>query len=222
MRLINRACIVLLTLFFCAAEVRGSGPLYAGWSTIDITPNKPVALVGQLHKRISKRVRDPLTATALALETRGPQGHREQAILISCDVLYTRKVIQERLRQVLQARLPDFDTDKLLLNATHTHTAPGFLDGAFGGLYDVSDDVGVMKASEYADFFLERVAKAAVEAWENRKRAGMSWALGHAVIGTNRRVQSFDGSTTMYGSTDRPDFAGIEGGEDHGLEMLFF
>lgn len=236
MRLVNRACIVFLTLSSCigvnanasetgvakSAEARGLDPLYAGWSTIDITPDKPVALVGQLHKRISERVRDPLTATALALETRGPQGRCEQAILISCDVLYTRKVVQERLRQLLKAKLPDFDADKLLLNATHTHTAPGFLDGAFGGLYDVSNDAGVMKASEYADFFLECVAKAAIEAWENRKRAGMSWALGHAVIGTNRRVQYFDDSATMYGSTDRSDFSRIEGYEDHGLEMLFF
>jgi hypothetical protein len=131
-------------------------------------------------------------------------------------------VIQEKLRQLLTTRLPDFDTDKLLLNATHTHTAPGFLDGAFGGLYDVSNDGSVMKASEYADFFLERVAQVAIEAWKARERAGMSWALGHAVIGTNRRVQYFDGSTAMYGSTDRKDFSGIEGYEDHGLELLFF
>jgi len=223
MRLVNRVCIVILVLLSCAgAQADGSDPLYAGWSTIDITPDKPVALIGQLHKRISQRVRDPLTATALALETRGPQGQREQAILISCDVLFTRKAVQERLRQLLKARLPDFDADKLLLNATHTHTAPGFLDGAFGGLYDVSNDAGVMKASEYADFFLERAVKVAIDAWQTRKRAGMSWALGHAVIGTNRRAQYFDGSATMYGKTNRPDFSGIEGYEDHGLEMLFF
>lgn len=223
MRLVNGVCIVVLVLFCCAgAHADGSDPLYAGWATIDITPDKPVALVGQLHKRVSKRVRDPLTATALALETRGPQGQREQAILISCDVLYTRKVVQERLRQLLKAKLPDFDTDKLLLNATHTHTAPGFVDETFGDLYDVSNDAGVMKASEYADFFLERAAKVAVDAWKARRHAGMSWALGHAVIGTNRRVQYFDGSAAMYGATNRPDFSGIEGYEDHGLEMLFF
>jgi len=211
MRFVNCVCIVVFVLLSCAGpHADASDPLYAGWATIDITPDKPVVLIGQLHKRISQRVRDPLTATALALETRGPQGRREQAILISCDVLYTRKAIQERLRQLLKAKLPDFDTDKLLLNATHTHTAPGFLDETFGDLYDVSNDTGVMKASEYADFFLERAVKVAVAAWESRKRAGMSWALGHAVIGTNRRAQYFDGSAAMYGSTNRPDFSGIE------------
>jgi hypothetical protein len=228
MRFVSCVCIVVPVLLSCTgayadgSAVPDSAPLYAGWATIDITPDKPVALVGQLHKRISQRVRDPLTATALALETRGPQGTREQALLISCDVLYIRKAVQEELRQLLKIKLPDFDANKLLLNATHTHTGPGFLDEAFGGLYDVSHDVGVMKASEYADFFLERVAQVAVKAWRTRKRAAMSWALGHAVIGTNRRVQYFDGSAAMYGSTDREDFSGIEGYEDHGLELLFF
>jgi len=228
MRFVSCVCIVVPVLLSCTGAYAdgsgtpGSAPLYAGWAMIDITPDKPVALVGQLHKRISQRVRDPLTATALALETRGPQGTREQAILISCDLLYIRKSVQERLRQLLKEELPDFDTNKLLLNATHTHTGPGFLDEAFGDLYDVSNDAGVMKASEYADFFLERAVQVAVAAWKARRPAGMTWALGHAVIGMNRRVQYFDGSAAMYGSTDRKDFSGIEGYEDHGLELLFF
>lgn len=200
----------------------GKNQLRIGWARVDITPDKPVALVGQLHKRISERVRDPLTATALALETRGENGRCEQAIMVSCDVIYTRKAIQEKLRQIVKRRLPDFDVEKLFLNATHTHTAPGFIDGAFKGRYDVSKDEGVMKASEYAGFFVERVAKAVVEAWQNRKPGGMSWGLGHAVIGLNRRAHYFDGSTAMYGNTNREDFSNIEGYEDHGVEMLFF
>jgi len=236
MRSTQASWAILLALSICAravvaAEAPGSNgqtdasvepSLYIGWSTIDITPDRPVALVGQLHKRISTSVRDPLTATALALETRGEDGQREQAILISCDVIYTRQAIQDRLRQVVKPKLGDFAVEKLLLNATHTHTAPGFLDDAFGDLYDVSKDEGVMKASEYAHFFIERVAKAAVEAWRNRRPAGMSWALGHAVVGRNRRACYFDGSAAMYGGTDRPDFANIEGYEDHGVGMLFF
>jgi hypothetical protein len=205
------------------SEPLAVGPrLHVGWSRVDITPDRPVALVGQLHKRISQRVRDPLTATALAIETRGDGGPSGQAILVSCDVLYIRKSIQDRVKEVLKARLPDFDADKLLLNATHTHTGPGFADEDFGTLYDVSEDEGVMTASEYGEFFVERVARAAVEAWERRGPSGMSWALGHAVVGMNRRARYFDGSAVMYGSTSKPDFAGIEGYEDHGVEMLFF
>jgi hypothetical protein len=196
--------------------------LYVGWASADITPPQPVALIGQLKRRISQSVLDPLTATVLALETRGENSQREQAIMVSCDVLYIRKPIQERLRSLIEPKLPDFDVDKLFMNATHTHTAPGFIDGAFKSLYDVSQDEGVMKASEYASFFLERVSEAVVAAWRGRQPGGVSWALGHAVVGLNRRAHYFDGSSVMYGSTQRDDFCDIEGYEDHGVEMFFF
>lgn len=205
-------------------------PLHVGWASADITPDKPVNLVGQMTKRISQGVLDPLTATALALETRGEgrrfagtqTGMKEQAIMISYDLVWTRKEIQQRLQKLVQPRIPDFDASKLFLNATHTHTAPGVLDGAFYGLYDVSKDEGVMKASQYADFLLERLANIAVQAWQNRKPAGVSWALGHSVVGFNRRAYYFDGHATMYGSTNQESFSNLEGYEDHGQEMLFF
>ena len=196
--------------------------LYAGWASVDITPKKPVVVIGQMHKRIARTTLDPLTATVLALETRGRGTNREQAIMVSCDVIFIRKRIQQRIRDLVKKRIPDFDVSKLLLNATHTHTAPGFIDNAFKGLYDVSKDEGVMKASEYGSFFVERIAKAVVGAWQNRKPAGMSWALGHAVVGMNRRTQYFDGSSVMYGNTNAENFSNIEGSEDHAVEMLFF
>jgi hypothetical protein len=217
-----RPIAVVLILALCQKAIATTGPLYVGWARVDITPERPVALIGQLHKRISQKVRDPLTATALALETRGDDGGREQAILISCDLLFIRKSVQDRLRQIVKDRLPDFDIERLFLNATHTHTGPGFSDRDFGSLYDVSKDEGVITASEYADFFVERAARIAVEAWRSRRPGGMSWALGHAVVGWNRRAHYFDGSSVMYGKTNRPDFANLEGTEDHGVEMLFF
>jgi hypothetical protein len=217
-----RLTAIVLILVLCQVAIAATGPLYVGWATVDITPQQPVALIGQLHKRISQKVRDPLTATVLALETRGPEGQREQAILVSCDLLFIRKAIMDRLRRDLSDKVPDFDAEKLVLNATHTHTAPGFSDEDFASLYDISRDEGIMKPAQYADFFAERVIPAIAEAWQNRRPAGVSWALGHAVVGMNRRAHYFDGSTTMYGKTNRPDFADIEGYEDHGVEMLFF
>jgi hypothetical protein len=216
---------VFLALLPCRgarAETPDADALQVGWASIDITPDKPVALVGQLHRRISRRVRDPLTATALALETRGADGRHEQAVLVSCDLLYIRKSVQDRLRRAVGTRLPNLDVEKLFLNATHTHTGPGFADEDFGTLYDVSNDEGVMKASQYAEFFVERVAEAVVDAWRRRRAGGMSWALGHAVVGRNRRARYSNGSAVMYGSTNRPDFINIEGYEDHAVEMLFF
>jgi hypothetical protein len=173
-----------------------------------------------LHKRISTGVRDPLAATVLSLEA--PGGDKpEQAILVACDLLLIPRQIQQRLQERIRTQLPEFDSAKLFLNATHTHTAPGLIDSTFKGLYDVTNDVGVMKASEYAEVFLDRVAKAVIQAWQNRKPGGLSWALGHAVVGYNRRAQFFNGSTVMYGNTQSADFSNIEGTEDHAVNLLF-
>jgi sugar phosphate isomerase/epimerase len=204
-----------------AGPSRAGQPLYVGWATADITPPKPVALVGQMHKRISKGVRDPLTATVLALETRGEAAEKEQAVMVSCDLLFVLHSVQERLQEKIKTRLPDFDSKKLFLNATHTHDGPGFGDSTFKGLYDVSKDAGVLKASEYAEFFLDRVSQAVAEAWQGRKPGGLSWAMGYAAVGFNRRAQFLDGHTTMYGDTSSPSFSHVEGQSDPAVGMLF-
>jgi len=209
-------------LAFSTAQSTQESQLYIGWGVADITPPKAVNLVGQKHKRIAQSVKDPLMATVLALETRGENGQKEQGIMISSDLCMTRKVIQEKLQNTISKKLDDFDPNKLFLNATHTHTAPGMVDNAFYGLYDVSEDEGVMKASEYAEFFLESVSGTVVKAWNSRKLGGFSWGLGHAVVGHNRRAVYFDGKAQMYGSANREDFDCIEGYEDHGVGMLFF
>jgi len=213
---------ILIGCALCGAVFAAEGDLYVGWAGTDITPPKPIALVGQLHKRISQSVHDPLTATALALETRGPDGSKEQAIMISCDLIGICKATQDRVQQLVKKRLPDFDSRKLLLNGTHTHTGPGQADSTFGSLYDVSKDPGVMGASEYADFVVPRLADAAERAWQGRQPGGMSWALGQAVVGHNRRATYFDGKAAMYGDTRLESFDSLEGYEDHGVELLLF
>jgi hypothetical protein len=79
-----------------------------------------------------------------------------------------------------------------------------------------------MQPAEYAEFLSDRVAEAAVKAWESRKPGRVGWGLGHAVVAQNRRSVYADGRAQMYGPTDRPDFRGIEGPEDQGVEVLFF
>jgi hypothetical protein len=198
------------------AEVR-TGRLHVGWSTRDITPDRPVALAGQFHKRISTGVSARLSVTALALETRAAEGAIDEAILISCDLVAIRDGIQARLRKLLEGKLEGFDLRKLVLSATHTHTAPVTDDG----WYDVTEE-GVMKPPEYVEFFLGRAAEAAVEAWRGRKPGGVTWGLGYAVVGLNRRMVYADGRAVMYGGNSRPDFRGVEGYEDHAVESLFF
>jgi hypothetical protein len=209
---------VLAGLMFAAALALNGAPpaggeLLVGWASVDITPDRPVALAGQFQTRVSKFVHDPIMATVLALESRGAAAG--QAIMVSCDLVAIEPRLEEALRQRLRGQLPDFDGTKLFLNATHTHTAPATSDGSY------TIPAGVVTPAEYRAFAVDRIAPAVVEAWTGRKPGGVSWALGHAVVGYNRRASYADGTSRMYGKTDRPDFRHIEGYEDHGIELLY-
>lgn len=198
--------------------------LYIGWSSKNITPDKPVALAGQFETRISSEVKDSLICTALAIETRSDKESVETAIMVSCDLLHIEEVLYEKVIELIKKELPSFDSNKLVLNATHTHTGPALISG----MYEIPNDV--LQPDEYVVFVAEQIVCSAVEAWEKRQPAGMSWGLGQAVIGYNRRAIYFDsvtndfgkGTAAMYGKTEDSNFSHIEGYEDHGLEMLFF
>lgn len=184
-------------------ELKDEG-LCIGWAIEDITPDGPVSLFGQYYERISEYVESPLKITACAIETKDETGKKEQAIMVSMDLIYTIRALQDALKNLVKDQIPDFDVRKLFLNATHTHSAP-------------YPDV----ASDYGKLLLDRLSKVVVAAWVNRKPAGISNALGYAVVGHNRRVLYADGTAEMYGATYRSDFIGIEGPSDPGVDMLF-
>ncbi len=58
-------------------------------------------LVDQYHTRISSQVHDPLTVTALAIETKDEQGVIDQAVWVSCDLVAIRKVTVENARRLV-------------------------------------------------------------------------------------------------------------------------
>lgn len=218
-------CLILVCNFaYSQAPELLPGKLYAGWSSKSITPDKPFALGGGFNMRVTTDVLDPITCTALVLETRDGNRSIETAIMVSCDLGAIRGGLTEAVKEILKTKLPGIDLTKLLLNATHTHTAVQLTEGR----YNIPE--GVMQVSEYVQFAAERIAAAVVEAWNNRKPAGMSWGLGQAVVGHNRRAVYFEpvpshqatGTAVMYGKTKNELFSHIEGYEDHGLEMLFF
>ena len=71
---------------------------------MSITPDRPVSLAGQMHTRISKGVESPVTATALALESRQGDKVLDQAILVSCDLVAIGDGILEPVRAAAQGR----------------------------------------------------------------------------------------------------------------------
>ena len=192
------------------------GQLLVGWAEIDITPDRPVDLIGNGDKLISKAVHEPITATVLAMETKGADGQKEQAIMISCDLVGIMTRTQIRLQNVISKKLNDFDASKLFMNATHTHKAPWMADR-----HDLSEDEGAMTGSEYETYFIELTADAIIKAWHTREPAGVSWGLGSAMLGHNRRTVFFDGTASMHRAY-LDEFSHYEGKDDHRVQLLFF
>lgn len=175
-----------------------------GWAMEDITPEGAVFLLGQYYERKSQYVETNLKATAFAMEQKTGTGKAEQVIMVSLDVLWITASLQQAVREKLAGRLSGFDDKKLFLNATHTHSAPD------------PDPL-----SGYGKWLVEKLALVIINAWENRKPAGISRALAYAVTGHNRRVKYADGTVEMYGAVSRPDFTGLEGSADPGVGCIF-
>lgn len=238
MRSFRSWAVTLLLTVACGAGANADpgprqGHLSYGWASVSITPDQPVAIGGQYHTRISGTVHDPLTATALALETRDGSGVIDQAVLVSCDLSLIRHQTLEQVRALVKPQLADLDVQKILLSATHTHTAPALTDTAETDLhpYDFigswayrlpADQTGVMRPAQYLTFLAERIRDAVVRAWQSRQPGGWSYALSHAAIAHNRRAVYADGTARMYGNTADPNFSHIEGVSDDSLDVLFF
>jgi len=191
--------------------------LLIGWASRDVTPPGKVSLCGQFHLRLTDEVHDPLTVSALALESRDT---KEQAILCSLDAVAVADCVMDGCRERLAKALPGFRPEMLIIAATHTHTAPDQPRPTTDfPRPEMGDDV--ITSTAYAELLVERISEAAIEAWNSRTPGTLSWGRGYAAIGFNRRTAYFDGSTRMYGQTNVPAFSHIEGHEDHSVELLF-
>ncbi len=204
----------------------GKNVLLVGWSSVDITPAKKVSLQGQFHERISEGVHDSLYATALAIESRNDDGSSlDQAVMISCDIVGIQKILLDKLRERLEGKINSLNVSKILMFATHTHTAPCVVDDSFDRLNwtewkKLSKDE-YMHPNEYLEFLVERLEQVVIEAWNNRKPSKVSIELGHAVVGHCRRTV-FDDRAVMYASPDTANFVTLEGPSDHGVELMYF
>lgn len=193
--------------------------LRIGWAQGDITPKRPVLISGQFHARVSEGVRDPITVTALALH-RG----EDHAVLVSCDVVGVPEALRDAVRALLGERSLGLDTRKVVLNATHTHTGPELRfdrkGGATASAAQVGVDLPVMSVEQYQQFTARVIADVVAQAWQSLGPGAVSFGLGQAVVGRNRRWTDINGRSKMYGDTNTPAFSHIEGYEDHSVNVL--
>ncbi len=201
-----------------------------GWASRDVTPRGKVVIAGQFYPRVSDQVKDPLSATALAISNSS-----DAFIFVSCDVSTNYVPVIDEARTRIRSKEPDFPIEKVIINATHTHTGPSIRDGKNYKL-SKSELEGLQTAAENRELLINGIVGAVLESWENRKPGKVAWGFGCAVVGHNRRVvylndfeEEHQGSpgkvieknARLYGNTDVPDFSHIEGYEDHYVNFLF-
>jgi hypothetical protein len=220
------------------------GELKTGWAQASITPDRPVLLAGQFHARVSEGVLDPVTATALAIESVNPAGSRGQMVMVSCDLADISDELRDAVRARLRAAAVELDPRNLFIGATHAHSAPdprltpygtqscaaeykarvtaSGPDSAHADKFGMWPCIGleVMPPADYVEFAADRIAAAIKTAWDARQPSGIAYGLGHAVVGRNRRLVYQDGSGKMYGQAGIPEFRHVEGYEDHSVYAM--
>ena len=198
-----------------------------GWAQTDITPDRPVYVIGQLYSRISSYIHDPITATCLVLENGD-----DQITMISCDM---GGVPTMHLDNILsRVNVPGLDKKRVVFSATHTHNSTYFgpnttlevyFKSVLGDLCPEMDEPeNILKDEELGEFFIERMVALIEDAWENRVPGAVSTASDYAVVAFNRRPQFLVNGkreSKMYGTCSDPNFLGYEGGVDHSADMLY-
>lgn len=198
-----------------------------GWAQTDITPDRPVYVIGQLYSRISSYVHDPLTATCLVLEN-----GENQMTLISADM---PGVPTKQIPQILERLdIPQLDKRFVVFNATHTHNSTAFCQNTTLEVYFKSvlgdlcpspeEPQDILKDEELEEFFIQRMVALIEDAWANRSLGAVSTASDYAVVAFNRRPQFMVNGkreSKMYGTCSEDNFLGYEGSSDHSADMLY-
>lgn len=208
------AIISVVVVLFSINDVEGS-ELYIGAESVNITPTLPVSLAGQMRMRIAEEVETPLTGSIVLLEN--INGNKSEiSIWISMELVVITDELRDRIRNRVGKLIPEVNPEKIIINATHTHTGPSTRKG----LFILPENV--LSVEETLDFLSERISGGVVSAWKSRSNGSVTWGVGEAKLGMNRRAVYYDGSARMYGSTDIPEFKGLEGYEDHSVNILYF
>lgn len=102
-----------------AAQSPSIGPIRAGASVVDTTPSQfPVSLVGSFTDRKATSAHDPLKARCLVLD----DGKQRIAIAVVDICILPREVCDKA--RVLASKATGIRPDRILIAATHTHSAP--------------------------------------------------------------------------------------------------
>jgi neutral ceramidase len=181
----------------------------AGTAWIDITPDRPLHLLGQMHVRMGQYKRDPLTVNAVVFED--DSGHtRLRVAVVSIDVCVLPNALIQQLKAACAVGAA-IDAEHVLIAATHTHVAPCTTDVLVG-----EPDPAFLAALQ------EAVVQSVARSIEDLEECTLYASAGYLEqMGWNRRGMRRDGSCHMYWGSWRAGYTGIEGPRDGEAGVIF-
>ena len=207
--------LVAICSLWVAGEVRAE--FRAGAAAVDVTPRElPVIQNGGFIERQVRLVADPLSARALVL-----QGEETIAIVVVDSCMMDREFC-DRVKAEAEAK-SGIPRDKILLSATHTHSAPSVMDYCLGSRRD----------PKYSEFLPGKIVEAIVEAKAALRPAEAAWARFDAGDYTKTRRWAFRTGTertdpfgertvraNMHPGHQNPDAVGETGPPDPWFTLL--
>ncbi len=174
--------------------------------------------------RTADAVKTRVNARAIVLSNTNPNsGAEERIAIVVVDSCMVPKLLLDDAKQRAASRTK-LRADRILVSATHTHTAPS----SFGALGTDADPT-------YVPFLREKIAEAVVAAEQNLQPARVGWASGEAAEFTAlrrwvRRPDRLDedpfGNPTvranMHAARNPDDVTGESGPEDPELSIIAF
>lgn len=193
------------------AEIR------AGAAAVDVTPLQlPVLVNGGMTSRSADKSTSPLYARALVLDD-----GRERIAIVVVDSCMMPKILLDDAKH-LAAQRTGIKPDRMLISATHTHTAPASM-----GCLGTDADPG------YVPFLREKLAEAIQTAESRLEPAQIGWASADAadytalrqwVIRPDRMIDDPFGNPTvranMHAGANHDHVTGEAGPEDPELSIL--
>lgn len=198
---------------------RAEAEFKAGAAVVDVTPTKfPVLVNGGMYSRSATAVKTKIQARAIVLD----DSKERVAIVVVDSCMMSREVLDEAKQ--LAAERTQIKPEKMMISATHTHTAPSSM-GCLGTSAD-PDYVPVLK---------EGLAKAIAAAEANLEPAKAGWAVVDAgeytalrrwIRRPDRIAEDPFGNPTvranMHAGRNWDDVTGESGPEDPDLSMISF
>ena len=157
------AFIAAVVIIVCAAATTAPAKTFrAGAYAIDITPLElPVIVNGGVRERMADKVNDPLHARCLVLD----DGTKQLAIAVVDNCLIPRALCDQA--KALAAKETGIPTERILISATHTHSAPS-----------VCACLGTDCDEKYAKWLPGKIAEGICLAHKNLEAARVGWAVG--------------------------------------------